>query len=77
MLAGFRPLGWRRSVIDQAEAMSAIAGSDRDNWRDGVGLFGTGTPLAADVGIYRVANVAPWVGFFGIRQLARRFDCLP
>jgi peptide/nickel transport system substrate-binding protein len=38
-------------AIDQAEAISTIAGSDRDNWRDGVGLFGTGTPLATDVGI--------------------------
>jgi peptide/nickel transport system substrate-binding protein len=38
-------------AVDQAEAMSAIAGIDRDNWRDGVGLFATGTPLATDVGI--------------------------
>jgi peptide/nickel transport system substrate-binding protein len=38
-------------AVDQAEAMSAIAGSDRNNWRDDVGLFGTGSPLATDVGI--------------------------
>jgi peptide/nickel transport system substrate-binding protein len=38
-------------AVDQAEAMSAIAGSDRTNWRDDVGLFGTGSPLASDVGI--------------------------
>ena len=31
--------------------MSAIAGNDRNNWRDGVGLFPTGTPLATDFGI--------------------------
>ena len=31
--------------------MSAIAGSDRNNWRDDVGLFGTGSPFATDVGI--------------------------
>ena len=37
-------------AVDQAEAMSAIAGTDRDNWRDGIGLFGTGTPFATDVG---------------------------
>jgi peptide/nickel transport system substrate-binding protein len=37
-------------AVDQAEAMSAIAGTDRDNWRDGIGLFGTGAPLATDVG---------------------------
>jgi peptide/nickel transport system substrate-binding protein len=38
-------------AVDQAEAMSAIAGSDRNNWRDDVGLFGTGSPFAIDVGI--------------------------
>ena len=38
-------------AVDQAEAMSAIAGRDRNNWRDDVGLFGTGSPLATDVGI--------------------------
>jgi peptide/nickel transport system substrate-binding protein len=38
-------------AVDQAEAMSAIAGSDRNNWRDDVGLFGAGSPLASDVGI--------------------------
>jgi hypothetical protein len=38
-------------AIDQAEAISAIAGSDRNNWRDDVGLFGTGSPFASDVGI--------------------------
>jgi peptide/nickel transport system substrate-binding protein len=37
-------------VVDQAEAISAIAGTDRDNWRDGIGLFATGTPFASDVG---------------------------
>jgi len=31
--------------------MSAIAGSARNNWRDDVGLFGTGSPFATDVGI--------------------------
>ena len=38
-------------AVDQAKAMSAIAGSDRNNWRDDVGLFGTGSPLATDAGI--------------------------
>jgi peptide/nickel transport system substrate-binding protein len=38
-------------TVDQSEAMSAIAGSDRNNWRDDVGLFGTGSPFATDVGI--------------------------
>jgi len=38
-------------AIDQAEAMTAVAGTDPANWRDGIGLFGTGTPFASDVGI--------------------------
>ena len=38
-------------AVDQAEAMSAIAGGDRNNWRDDVGVFGTGSPLASDAGI--------------------------
>jgi peptide/nickel transport system substrate-binding protein len=38
-------------AVNQAEAMSAIAGNDRSNWRDGVGLFGSGSPFASDVGI--------------------------
>jgi peptide/nickel transport system substrate-binding protein len=38
-------------AIDQAEAIATIAGADRDNWHDGIGLFGAGTPFATDVGI--------------------------
>lgn len=38
-------------AVDQAEAIQAIAGSDPANWRDDIGLFGTGTPLANDAGI--------------------------
>src|SRR5436190_3926 len=39
------------NVIDQAEAMTAVAGADPKNWLDGVGLFSSGTPLANDAGI--------------------------
>jgi peptide/nickel transport system substrate-binding protein len=39
------------SVVDQAEAMTAIAGTDPANWLDGIGLFSHGTPLANDTGI--------------------------
>jgi peptide/nickel transport system substrate-binding protein len=46
-----RRYGELLGAVDQAEAMSAIAGGDRNNWRDDVGLFGTGSPLATDVGI--------------------------
>jgi peptide/nickel transport system substrate-binding protein len=38
-------------AVDQAEAMTAVAGTDPENWRNDVGLFGTGTPLANGTGI--------------------------
>jgi peptide/nickel transport system substrate-binding protein len=38
-------------AVDQAEAMTAVAGTDRVFWDDGIGLFGAGTPLANDAGI--------------------------
>jgi peptide/nickel transport system substrate-binding protein len=38
-------------VVDQAETMTAIAGTDRANWLDGSGLFSSDTPLANDAGI--------------------------
>jgi peptide/nickel transport system substrate-binding protein len=38
-------------VVDQAEAMTAVAGADPANWLDGIGLFSHGTPLANDAGI--------------------------
>ena len=38
-------------AVDQAEAMTVLAGTDPANWRDGVGIFGSGTPLANEAGI--------------------------
>jgi peptide/nickel transport system substrate-binding protein len=38
-------------AVDQAEAMTAIAGTDRALWHDGIGLFPAGTPFANDAGI--------------------------
>jgi len=38
-------------AVDQAEAMTAAAGTDRAFWHDRIGLFGTGTPLANEAGI--------------------------
>jgi peptide/nickel transport system substrate-binding protein len=35
-------------AVDQAEAISTIAGDDKTNWRDGIGLFSTGSPLASE-----------------------------
>src|SRR5438132_355574 len=39
------------SVVDQAEAMTVVAGADSANWLDGIGLFSHDTPLANDAGI--------------------------
>ena len=39
------------SVVDQAETMIAVAGTDRANWLDSSGIFSTDTPLANDAGI--------------------------
>ena len=38
-------------VVDQAEAMIAVAGNDRTFWHEGIGLFPVGTPFANDAGI--------------------------
>ena len=38
-------------AVDQAEAMTAVAGADRALWHDGIGLFPAGTPFANDAGI--------------------------
>src|SRR5947209_233149 len=37
-------------AVDQAEAMSTIAGADPENWRAGLGLFGTCSPFATEGG---------------------------
>jgi peptide/nickel transport system substrate-binding protein len=53
LLPPFDKLEIRRALlgaIDQTEAMTAVAGTDRANWIDGVGLFPTGTPLANEAG---------------------------
>src|SRR5207253_2041013 len=39
------------AVVDQAEAMTAVAGEDKANWLDGIGLFSSETPLANNAGI--------------------------
>src|SRR6266853_6712879 len=38
-------------AVDQAEAMTAVAGTDHNFWHDGIGLFPAGTPFANDAGI--------------------------
>jgi peptide/nickel transport system substrate-binding protein len=50
----FNNVAVRRALlgaIDQAEAMIAVAGTDRALSHDGIGLFAAGTPLANDAGI--------------------------
>jgi peptide/nickel transport system substrate-binding protein len=50
----FNNVGVRQALlgaVDQAEAMTAIAGTDREFWHDGIGLFPDGTPFANDAGI--------------------------
>ena len=38
-------------AIDQAEVMNAVAGTDRTNWRDGIGLFSPSAPWVNEAGI--------------------------
>ena len=38
-------------AVDQADVMSAVAGTDRTYWRDRIGLFGPSSPLANEAGI--------------------------
>ena len=38
-------------AVDQADVMAAVAGTDRTLWRDRVGLFAPGSPLANEAGI--------------------------
>ena len=50
----------RRAVIgaiDQAEYMTAVAGTDRHMWRDGVGYFCPGTPMANDAGMHALTGL--------------------
>jgi peptide/nickel transport system substrate-binding protein len=50
----FNNVAVRRALlgaVDQAEAMTAVAGTDRAFWHDGIGLFPTGTPFANSAGI--------------------------
>ena len=39
------------AAISQADVMTAVNGTDRSNWRDGVGFFLPGTPMASDAGM--------------------------
>ena len=43
-------------AVDQADVMNAVAGTDRTLWRDRVGLFGPGSPLATEAGIEALSS---------------------
>jgi peptide/nickel transport system substrate-binding protein len=38
-------------AVNQADYMSAVIGTDPSNWRQGVGFFPPGTPMASDAGL--------------------------
>lgn len=38
-------------AVNQTDYMTAVAGTDQANWRDGVGVFCPGTPMATDAGM--------------------------
>jgi peptide/nickel transport system substrate-binding protein len=38
-------------AVNQADFMTAVIGTDRSLWREGIGFFPPGTPLASDVGL--------------------------
>jgi peptide/nickel transport system substrate-binding protein len=38
-------------AVDQAECMTAVAGDDPGMWKDNVGYFPPGSPLASDIGM--------------------------
>jgi peptide/nickel transport system substrate-binding protein len=43
-------------VVDQADVMNAVAGTDHALWRDRVGLFAPGSPLASEAGIEALSS---------------------
>jgi peptide/nickel transport system substrate-binding protein len=43
-------------AVNQADFMTAVIGTDRSLWRDNVGFFPPGTPLASDVGMQALTS---------------------
>jgi peptide/nickel transport system substrate-binding protein len=46
-------------AIPQADFMTAVAGTDRTMWRDGVGIFTPDTPMANDAGMAVITGKKP------------------
>ena len=68
----FNNMAVRRALlgaVDQAEAMTAVAGTDNTLWHDGSGLFATGTPFANDAGIEVVRGARDYAA---VRQALAR-----
>jgi peptide/nickel transport system substrate-binding protein len=42
-------------AMDQDDFMTAVAGDDRTAWRDNIGFFAPGTPMASDAGLSALA----------------------
>jgi peptide/nickel transport system substrate-binding protein len=52
----------RRIILEataQADFMTAAAGTNKEMWRDGVGFFAPGTPMASDAGLGRTPRDLP------------------
>ena len=47
------------AATNQAEVMTAVAGADPSMWRDGVGFFLPGTPMASEAGLEAVMGHDP------------------
>ncbi|MES2709980.1 MAG: ABC transporter substrate-binding protein [Pseudomonadota bacterium] len=43
-------------AVNQADFMTAVIGTDRSLWREGVGFFPPGTPMASDAGLNAVSS---------------------
>ncbi|RVT97747.1 ABC transporter substrate-binding protein [Rhodovarius crocodyli] len=43
-------------AVEQSDFLTAVAGEDRSHWRDKVGIFTPGTPLANDAGMEAVTS---------------------
>ncbi len=51
--------GVRRVLLEatsQADLMTAAAGERREMWRDGIGIFPPGTPMASDAGLEKITG---------------------
>jgi peptide/nickel transport system substrate-binding protein len=43
-------------AVNQADFMTAVIGTDRSLWREGIGFFPPGTPMASDAGLEAITS---------------------